>query len=158
MTLINSLLIVNGLYVAFLLYFIIIFRFAVESIISVLLKSSISLKFDLYFLHFCNFGLQLQLHLYIILLINYALNSISALVAMRFYRDHTHTRSSQVTHPLSHSATLASFPHFHVTRLSHSSRSAPCHREGGEWPLVFIFRVLFLGLLPFRQMPSIREF
>lgn len=69
------------------------------------LKSSIFLKFDLYFLHFCNFDLQLQLHLHI-LLIHYALNSISALVAMRFCLDHTHTLShAQITR--THTCSLA---------------------------------------------------
>lgn len=69
------------------------------------LKSSIFLKFDLYFLHFCNFDLQLQLHLHI-LLIHYALNSISALVAMRLCLDHTHTLShAQITFSLAHTHT-----------------------------------------------------
>lgn len=73
------------------------------------LKSSIFLKFDLYFLHFCNFDLQLQLHLHI-LLIHYALNSISALVAMRFCLDHTQTLShAQITHTLAHSHRFRSF-------------------------------------------------
>lgn len=127
------------------------------------LKSSIFLKFDLYFLHFCNFDLQLQLHLHI-LLIHYALNSISALVAMRFCLDHTHPLShAQITHTLAHSHRFRSFRSRSRLCTSHiSCCSSPGIVPGGRHffalntLLLLCFRVFFVNFL--RQMPSIREF
>lgn len=129
------------------------------------LKSSIFLKFDLYFLHFCNFDLQLQLHLHI-LLIHYALNSISALVAMRFCLDHTHTLShAQITFSLAHTHSHR-FRNFHghlpPLHITHQLLLLPWHRAGGRHflpsthLLLLCFRSFFCYFL--RQMPSIREF
>lgn len=113
------------------------------------LKSSIFLKFDLYFLHFCNFDLQLQLHLHI-LLIHYALNSISALVAI-LPRSHTNTLvRADHTHTLSHSHKLASVPKLPRSlpplHITHQLLLLPWHRAGGH----HFFALNTLLLLCFR--------
>lgn len=134
------------------LCFIIIFRFALESIISVLLKSSISLEFVFKLSSFLQFRFTVTCIIYI-LLSNYALNSISALVA---------TRDPASVAP---DRTLAPprTPDYTYTRtLAHTIVSAflsllTVHRPPVPKGRQFTFLLCLLFPL-FRQMPSIREF
>lgn len=132
------------------------------------LKSSIFLKFDLYFLHFCNFDLQLQVTFTYItysLCTKFYLSPCSNAILPRsrtytlaradqfLTRTHTHTRiGSEILH--------GHLPPLHIT---HQLLLLPWHRAGGRHfsalnTLAFALLSGFFFCYFLRQMPSIREF